>query len=107
MAPPSDHHRVGRTTVLSQPRLICISARSRHSFGCRPLPSIFLADLNQVEWRVPGGSRAGGSAIWPVGTEVVSSPVVPVLSFLTGLQGRFDLRGFSVPARVQRPLVMG
>ena len=39
--------------------------------------------------------------------EVVSSPVVPVLSFLTGLQGRLDLRCVPVPARVQRPLVMG
>ena len=39
--------------------------------------------------------------------EAISSPVAPVLSFLTGLECRLDLRGFSVPARVQRPLVMG
>ena len=40
--------------------------------------------------------------------EVISSPVVPDLSFLTGLQGRLDLRCVPpVPARVQRPLVMG
>ena len=39
--------------------------------------------------------------------EVVSTPVVPVLSLLTDLEGRLDLRGPSVPARVQRPLLMG
>jgi hypothetical protein len=70
--------------------------------------AITLADLTTVERREPRGSRAGGRASWPGwSTEVVSSPVVPVLSFLTGLQGRLDLRGLSVPARVQRPLVMG
>ena len=41
------------------------------------------------------------------GVEVPINGDVPVLSFLTGLQGRLDLRCVSVPARVQRPLVMG
>ena len=70
--------------------------------------AITLADLTTVERREPRGSRAGGRAIWlGWSTEVVSSPGVPVLSYLMGLQGRLDLRGLSVPARVQRPLVMG
>ena len=69
--------------------------------------AIMLAALNLLERREARGSRAGGSAIWHDGLEVVSSPVVLVLSFLTGLQGRLDLRCVSVPARVQRPLLMG
>ena len=70
--------------------------------------AITLADLTTVERREPRGSRAGGRAIWlGWSTEVVSSLVVPDGSFLMGLQCRLDLRCVAVPARVQRPLVMG
>ena len=83
-------------------------APSQRSFECRPLLAITLADLTRwsggiCEATGQGGAQAG--LMWP--PEVVSSPVAPVLSFLMGLQGRLDLLGSSVPARVQRPLVMG
>ena len=82
-------------------------APSQRSFECRPLLAITLADLTRWSGGICEATGQGGGARWPDGLEVVSSPVVPVLSFLTGLQGRLDLRGSSVPARVQRPLVMG
>ena len=92
----------------SQPRSTSILAQSLPSFENRPLSSIFLADLNQVEWRAPRGRKSGGRRkLARLLAEVVLSPVVPVLSNLMGLQGRLDLRCVPVPARVQRPLVMG
>ncbi len=70
--------------------------------------AIFLADLNQVEWRVLRGRKSGGRRkLARLLAEVVLPPMVPVLSYLMGLQGRLDLRCVAVPARVQRPLVMG
>ena len=61
-----------------------------------------------MEWRVPRGRKSGGRRkLARLLAEVVLSPVVPVLSNLMGLQGRLDFRCVPVPARVQRPLVMG
>jgi len=62
----------------------------------------------------PGGAAGAASQqgrgmrklAWPVARGGFIT-VVAVLSLLTGLQGRLDLRFVSVPARVQRPLVMG
>ena len=59
---PLDHRQVALAEVESQPGSTSICARSRPSFECRPLPAITLTDLNQVERRVPRGSRAGGNA---------------------------------------------
>jgi hypothetical protein len=70
--------------------------------------AIMLPDLTQWSCRSREAVGQGEGASWPSWSkEVISTPVVPVLSFLTGLQGRLDLRCVSVPARVQRPLVMG
>ena len=104
---PLDHRQVALAEVESQPGSTSICARSRPSFECRPLPAITLAD--QRRWgggnRQAAGEGKCASSVLTVLTEVVSPPVVLVLSYLPGLQGRLDLRGSSCPS--SRPTASG
>ncbi len=87
MASLLDHRRVSPVGGESQPASTSIWAQRLPSFENHPLPCHHADRPKPGERCEPRGSRAGGGADWPDWPpEVISSPVVPVLSFLTGLQ---------------------